>query len=391
MRPQSHSQLPHCSSFCASSPLLFSSSSSVMDRSISALLFSLIFVGVASAALTPQEYWKTVLPNTAIPGAVRELLHPEVVLDEKATTVGVDQGGVGVSAPGKTHVGVGGGEVHVDTGKGKPGGTTVDVGHKGGVGVNVGGHPGKPPVVVTVPTYGKGFVYKYAATETQIHDDPDVTLFFLEKDMYAGAKMSLHFTRTQPKGAFLSRSAANSIPFSSAKLPDVLTRFALQPNSREAEAMKQTLQECEEPAAAGESRHCATSLESMVDFATASLGTRDVRAVSTEVGGAGTPKQQYTIAGPGVLELAGSKVVACHGEPYAYPVFYCHVTRTTKAYVVPLVGEDGTRVDAVAVCHADTSAWNPRHVAFHVLKVKPGTVPVCHFLPQDHVIWAPRY
>ena len=52
-----------------------------------------------------------------------------------------------------------------------------------------------------------------------------------------------------------------------------------------------------------------------------------------------------------------------------------------------MLGRDGTAVDAVAVCHADTSGWNPKHVAFQVLNVKPGTVPVCHFLPQDHVVW----
>nr|CAD1843885.1 unnamed protein product [Ananas comosus var. bracteatus] len=57
-------------------------------------------------------------------------------------------------------------------------------------------------------------------------------------------------------------------------------------------------------------------------------------------------------------------------------------------------GEDGRErraaVDAAAVCHADTAAWNPKHLAFQVLKVKPGTVPICHFLPQDHVVCTRR-
>jgi hypothetical protein len=55
-----------------------------------------------------------------------------------------------------------------------------------------------------------------------------------------------------------------------------------------------------------------------------------------------------------------------------------------------LEGADGTNAKAVAVCHTDTSAWNPKHLAFQVLNVKPGTVPVCHFLPQDHVVWLPN-
>ncbi|GLU01409.1 hypothetical protein SLE2022_187180 [Rubroshorea leprosula] len=30
------------------------------------------------AALSPEAYWKTVLPNTPMPKAVRELLHPGI-------------------------------------------------------------------------------------------------------------------------------------------------------------------------------------------------------------------------------------------------------------------------------------------------------------------------
>ncbi|OAY83003.1 BURP domain-containing protein 3 [Ananas comosus] len=58
--------------------------------------------------------------------------------------------------------------------------------------------------------------------------------------------------------------------------------------------------------------------------------------------------------------------------------------------MVKMVGKDGAAVDAAAVCHADTAAWNLKHLAFQVLKVKPGTVPICHFLPQDHVVWTRR-
>jgi len=47
---------------------------------------------------------------------------------------------------------------------------------------------------------------------------------------------------------------------------------------------------------------------------------------------------------------------------------------------VPLEGANGIRIKVVAVCHIDTSQWNPKHLAFEVLKVKLGTVPVCHFL-----------
>jgi hypothetical protein len=311
------------------------------------------------------------------------------------TTVGVGKGGVGVNVnPGKpaggagTTVGVGKGGVGVgvNPGHGKPGGTTVGVG-KGGVGVHV--NPGKKPVHVNVSP----FIYTYAASETQLHDDPSVALFFQETDLRPGKKMTVQFASTGTTGTkFLPRSEAEAIPFSSQKVPEILARLSVDPDSVEAAEMAQTLRDCEAPAAKGEKKACATSLESMVDFATASLGTRHVRAVSTVVAKEGSPKQEYTVTG--VERAAGGtdddgRAVACHAEPYAYAVFACHLTRQTRAYSVSMLGRDGTAVDAVAVCHADTSGWNPKHVAFQMLNVKPGTVPVCHFLPQDHVVWTP--
>lgn len=276
---------------------------------------------------------------------------------------------------GGTHVTVGNG-VGVNTGQ--PGkGTSVGVG-KGGVSVNT-GHKGKPVHVNVSP-----FIYNYAATQTQLHDDPNVALFFLEEDMRPNMKMNLHFVKSSNAATFLPRQVAKSIPFSSNKLPEILNQFSVEPGSSEAEIMKETIKECEEPSTKGEEKYCATSLESMIDFSTSKLG-KDVQAFSTEVDKE-TPRQKYTIA-PGVKKMEGDKSVVCHKQNYAYAVFYCHTTQSTETYMVPLEGADGTKAKAVAVCHKDTSTWNPKHVAFQVLNVKPGTVPVCHFLPEDHIVW----
>ncbi|CAL9751985.1 unnamed protein product [Musa acuminata subsp. burmannicoides] len=350
-----------------------------MDRFLCLLSF-LLLATVSHAALSPQlVYWHSVLPNTPMPSAISDFIDPDVLAEDKS--------GVNVYVKGKsggTTVNVGHGGVHVGTGKPGGGGTNVNVGH-GGVHVNT-GHKGKPRVVVTVPS-SKDFIYNYAATETQIHDDPNVALFFLEEELRSGAKMNLHFTKTTSGGAsFLTQKEADAIPFSSTKLPEILDHFSVKPGSAEAEALKTTLQECEEPAVRGERKYCATSLESMVEFSMSSLGTRDVTAVSTTVAKAVTPRQQYTVTG--VKALVGDRLVACHPEAYAYAVFYCHATATSKAYTVGLLGADGVGAEAVAVCHTDTRAWNPNHVAFKVLKVKPGSVPVCHFLPEDHVVWS---
>lgn len=127
----------------------------------------------------------------------------------------------------------------------------------------------------------------------------------------------------------------------------------------------------------------------MIDFSTSKLGKK-VQVILTEAEkGAQKKLQQYRIT-TGVKKLGGDEAVVCHKQKYPYAVFYCHKTKTTRAYMVPMEGADGSKVKAAAVCHTDTSAWNPKHLAFQVLNVKPGTVPVCHFLPEDHVIWVPK-
>ncbi|MFS7909031.1 putative BURP domain-containing protein [Helianthus anomalus] len=366
-------------------------------------LLSVALVG--SHALTPEVYWKSVLPNSPMPKSIKDLLYTEWN-DEKSTAVGVGKGGVSVHTgkPGKrTDVGVGKGGVGVHTGK--PGkGTDVGVG-KGGVGVHT-GKPGKRTDVgvgkggVEVHTRHKGkpvyvgvhkgpdpFVYLYAASEDQLKDNPNVTMFFQENDLHQGKEMKLHFTKNDQKATFLPRKIADSIPFSSNKLPQIYDEFSVKPDSMEAEIMKQTLNECESTGIEGEEKYCATSLESMVDFSTTKLG-KNVKAISTEVSAKeSTPLQKYNIEVP--KKLAANKAVVCHKQNYAYVVFYCHKTVSTQAYAVSMVGADGTKVNAVAVCHTDTAKWNPKHLAFQVLKVKPGTVPICHFLPEDHVVWVP--
>ena len=278
---------------------------------------------------------------------------------------------------------VGKGGVNVQTGRRGGGGTKVNVGGGKGKGVSVNtGHKGKPVYVNVSP-----FVYKYAATETQLHDDTKVALFFKENDLHYGKKLDLHFTPSSNQATFLPRQVADSIPFSSNKVNDVFAKFSIKPESEEANIVKNTLNECEDTSIKGEEKYCATSLESMVDFSTSKLG-KNVAVLSTEVDQE-TGLQQYTIA-PGVKKVSGDNAVVCHKQSYPYAVFYCHKTETTRTYSVPLEGANGIRVKAVAVCHTDTSQWNPKHLAFEVLKVKPGTVPVCHFLPEDHVVWVQK-
>ncbi|KAF5823807.1 putative BURP domain-containing protein [Helianthus annuus] len=214
--------------------------------------------------------------------------------------------------------------------------------------------------------------------------------------------MNLYFTKNDQKATFLPREIADSIPFSSNKLPQIYNEFSVNPDSVEAKIMKQTLEECEKPSNEGEERYCATSLESMVDFSipntdkvqtqvhqhsTTRLGKK-VKVISTEVN-----TKESTLVGMYKIEVAkkfpANTAVVCHKLNYAHAVFYCHKTVSTRAYAVSMISADGKKMNAAAVCHTDTSKWNPKHLAFQVLKVKPGAVPICHFLPEDHVAWVP--
>lgn len=135
------------------------------------------------------------------------------------TDVNVGPGGVGVNTPGGTNVNVGPGDPGGSETQGRsPEGTDVNVGHGGGVSVSSGPHHRGKPVYVGVTPGPEPFLYNYAATKDQLHDNPNVALFFLENNMTRGSKMNLHFFKTSRGATFLPRQVAESIPFSSNKM-----------------------------------------------------------------------------------------------------------------------------------------------------------------------------
>ncbi|XP_014500233.1 BURP domain protein RD22 [Vigna radiata var. radiata] len=215
-------------------------------------------------------------------------------------------------------------------------------------------------------------------------DHSKSTIFFFEEELKQGAKFDTHFRKMEYLAPLLSREITENIPFSSEKIKEILEILAVKPESWNAKNVEKSLEICEEPAMNGEEKQCATSVESMVDFVTSKLG-KNVHVTSTEV--EIESKSQKFIVKDGVKILAEEEIIACHPMNYPYVVFYCHKISNSTAHFVPLEGEDGTRIKAIAVCHKDTSEWNPDHIAMQVLKVKPGTSPVCHFFPDGHLLW----
>ncbi|CAL8996856.1 unnamed protein product [Prunus brigantina] len=348
-------------------------------------ILSLAAVALANHAAqpAPQLYWNSVLPNTQMPRSISELLHPDSKNEEKSTNM--------VNAVGKPEIFALGNKHYTQKhyGRGEP--EIFPLGNKHYTQKHYGrGEPEIFPLSNTRYTqkhYGRG-----ASPSDNLLHYKNIAIFFLEKDMRPGTTLNYQFLRNSNTATFLPRESAQSIPFSSNKLPEIFNHFSVKPTSVEAKTIKETIEECEAPGLKGEEKYCATSLESMVDFSTSKLGTRNVEAISTEIleKGATMSVHNYTTM-PGLKKLAGDKVVVCHKENYPYAVFYCHAIKQTAAYVLSLKGDGGEKVKAVTICHLDTSEWNPEHLSFQILNVKPGTIPICHFISTDAIAFVPNH
>lgn len=240
-----------------------------------------------------------------------------------------------------------------------------------------------------------GHVQAHAHTPSHMmmnHADLSTNVFFLLDDLKLGKTMPIYFPdrdlTSSSSPPLLSRTEADGIPFSTQQLPSLLQFFSFSPGSPQAIAMEDTLRQCEIAPIKGETKFCATSYESMLNFARKFLGSEaNIEALSTihlttSVAGI----RQYTIIQV-PRPVSAPKMVACHTMPYPYAVFYCHYQESeSRVYRISLHGENGGRVEAIAVCHMNTSQWNPNHVSFRVLGIKPGTSPICHFFPADNFV-----
>ncbi|XP_059315976.1 BURP domain protein RD22-like [Lycium ferocissimum] len=315
-------------------------------------IFMVAFVASTHATLSPEIYWKVKLPNTQIPKVIKNFLpQPELKQDNTNTKekvyYGLNQAGYGLN--------------------------------QAGYGLNQAG-------------YGS-ISWHRAATEDEIGQftTNKITLkqyFIFKKDLEKGNRINFPTLLNNNKAPFLPRQFVESIPFSMEKFSEILNHFFIDSKSKDAQAIEKTIKLCEEPEVKHkEKKTCATSLESMVDFALSVLGTNKIVAITSEVQGETQKSQRYTIEE--VQQVADGDTMVCHKLNYAYALHYCHFARSTKTFMVSMVGANGIKVKAVSVCHKDASFWNPKALPFVVLKVKPGTTPICHFLKDDQILFVP--
>ncbi|KAK4835116.1 hypothetical protein QYF36_005461 [Acer negundo] len=230
------------------------------------------------------------------------------------------------------------------------------------------------------------------------HMDSSSMVFFTLNDLKIGRTMPFYFRERDPSISpqFLPKEEADSIPFSSKQLPYLLQLFSFQPESSQAKAMEHTLNQCETRPIKGETKFCANSLESMLDFAHEIFGLDSAFKIltTTHLGKYSRTSilQNYTVleAPREIISAPRNVVVACHTMPYPYAIFYCHSLESeNKVFKVKLAGQNGDRLSAVAICHMDTSQWNRHHASFHVLGIEPGSSHVCHFFPAENLVFVP--
>ncbi|ESQ30554.1 hypothetical protein EUTSA_v10011703mg [Eutrema salsugineum] len=231
-------------------------------------------------------------------------------------------------------------------------------------------------------------------------DDPSLYMFFrindLKYDLKSGSKLPIFFNKDDPQKLppLITRQEADLIPFTTSKLDFLLSHFSISKDSPQGKAMKETLERCNYKPMEGQLKFCGTSLESMLDLVKETIGSNaDLKVMTTKV----TVPTQNTVSYAlhnytfveAPKELFGVKMLGCHRMPYPYAVYYCHGHKSgSRVFEVNLVSDNGRqRVVGPAVCHMDTSMWNTDHVAFKVLKIEPGTAPVCHFFPLDNIVW----
>ncbi|CAN6334876.1 unnamed protein product [Urochloa humidicola] len=195
--------------------------------------------------------------------------------------------------------------------------------------------------------------------------------FFEESQMRVGSTMTISFPPASVP-PILPRDVAEKIPFGN--LTDVLVTFHIPPSSSKATMAADTLNQCTASSvlAAGEQRTCTRSLEATVGSATRMLGSSSSShvywAAASALPRTGLPLQPYVVAA--VAPLAGDRHVGCHSLTFPYAVYYCLTGKPTRAYAVTLRGADpaaAPEVAMAAICHVDTSDWDPAHPAFKMV------------------------
>eukprot|EP01018_Ginkgo_biloba_P034253 Gb_24161 [translate_table: standard] len=223
---------------------------------------------------------------------------------------------------------------------------------------------------------------------TYFNSDYKSSEFFRVKKLVKGGKMKIAgITNHVWKRPFLPRDLSSQLPFSTKQLPELLTLLKIDSTSSMAQMMASTLDECE-ALRKNEKKKCATSVEDMVDYATQLLGPQ-LSIVETTGPAKLAEGKTVTLVDVSLRSSEEDEAMGCHDIPFPYSVYYCHSIPKTKSYQVTWKGANNELVRAAAVCHMDTTDFDPAHPSFALLNTKPGEGEICHWLYNGNFIWVP--
>ncbi|KAL2944463.1 BURP domain-containing protein 5 [Bienertia sinuspersici] len=223
--------------------------------------------------------------------------------------------------------------------------------------------------------------------ENPIPQDGRVEFFTEEKLSMLGTKIKLHFNQIDDGSKFLPSHVTKSKAFASHNLEEILNLLSVNPKSVEAKFISKMLKECKEKGIKDEVRYCANSLKDMIDFITSRPHSKNSKLMVASTEEENETLMEYTIQKAQKLGNDDKHNIVCHRLNNPFVVFLCHNIKSTDIYRVSLVGANGKQMNAIAVCHKNTSEWYPGHISFQLLKLKPGTKPICHVLSGDAVVW----
>ncbi|KAL4284188.1 hypothetical protein GQ457_16G001210 [Hibiscus cannabinus] len=214
--------------------------------------------------------------------------------------------------------------------------------------------------------------------------------FATMKDFKVGTTRAFYIPYVdRPSFGFFPGERTRSIPVSTR------SSFPLDSDSPLAAAFKRALEFCEGQPPKGEVNVCATSLESLLEFASSAFGSEYTAGKTRILTSPPVPKsnrrlQNYTVVESKVTE--SGKMIPCHFQPYPYPMYYCHfeLGGTNKLFRVSLSSDNGEKITAVFVCHMHTSSSDAHHDSYAKLGFKTGQSEVCHLLPPHDMVVLPK-
>lgn len=216
--------------------------------------------------------------------------------------------------------------------------------------------------------------------------------FFLEDQLVVGGEIHLSSNLHDPipARAFLPAAVTAALPpLATENLPKLRQAFNIEENSEMATIMGTAAFLCENPALPGEAKACALTLPAMAQFVASQLGT-EVQALGTfgassELSAPTAPASIVSVTKRSLAE--GDHIIICHTVMFPSALYYCHHVTGTKVVQAQLrVNNSETVIDAVGICHLDTSLWASEHPAFTALNIPRGAE-ACHWIVQNDLVW----